>query len=64
MVLIEFMTAKPPGPLACWALWIDSGGCSATVRSESVPAELMLVLGVEIGLVTGVGMEPNCLFAT
>lgn len=35
MVLIELKGAKPPGPLFCWASWIDSGGCSATVLSDS-----------------------------
>lgn len=64
MVLIELMVAKPPGPPVCWASWIDSGGCSATVRSESGPAGLMFELGVGVGLVTGVGMVPNCLLAT
>lgn len=57
MVLIELIVANPPGPLVCWASWIDSGGCSATVRRESGPAGLILELGVGVGLVTGVGIE-------
>lgn len=57
MVLIEFIEAKPPAPLVCWASWTDSGGCRATVRRESGPAGLVFELGVGVGLVTGVGIE-------
>lgn len=64
MVLIESIEAKPPVPLVCWASWIDSGGCSATVLNVSCSTGLAFELGVNVGLVISVGIGPDCLLAT
>jgi hypothetical protein len=51
------MAANPVGPLFCWASCISSGGKRATGLSDSGAEGLLVNIGVEVGLVTGVGME-------
>ena len=56
---IEFIAANPLGSLFCCASCTDSGGKWATVLRDSAPNGLTCELGVVVGFVIGVGIEPG-----